>query len=126
MKAPPRPCLQPGCTALTEGKPRCDKHQRDGRRLYQSSSQKQANSIRSSYLWQIVRDAYRRQNPLCVDPFNEHDGPEPVQSIHHVKPLKDYPDLAFVDGNLRSLCSDCHGRIEQLERGGKPTQNMFE
>ena len=74
----------------------------------------------------MVRKAHRIAYPLCVDPFREHEGPEPVESVHHVKPLKDYPELAFVTANLRSLCDSCHNQIEQLERSGKPTQNLFE
>ena len=82
-------------------------------------------SIRNSHLWQVVRNSHRLANPICVDPFKEHVGPEPVESVHHVKPLKDYPELAFVTGNLRSLCDACHSRIETLEREGKPTQKLF-
>ena len=28
--------------------------------------------------------------------------------VHHKKHLKDRPDLALVDNNLESLCSQCH------------------
>lgn len=31
--------------------------------------------------------------------------------VHHIKELKDYPELALDDDNLVSLCHKCHDRI---------------
>lgn len=31
--------------------------------------------------------------------------------VHHIKELKDFPDLALDDDNLVSLCHRCHDRI---------------
>ena len=31
-----------------------------------------------------------------------------AESVHHIKHLKDYPELALVDSNLISLCNSCH------------------
>jgi len=28
--------------------------------------------------------------------------------VHHIKHLKDFPELALVDSNLESLCFTCH------------------
>ena len=29
-------------------------------------------------------------------------------TVHHIKHLKDFPELAFDDDNLESLCKNCH------------------
>lgn len=33
------------------------------------------------------------------------------ECVHHIKHLKDRPDLALVDSNLVSLCYTCHNRV---------------
>src|SRR5690554_2336937 len=34
-------------------------------------------------------------------------------TVHHVKPLEDYPELALDINNLTSLCNTCHEQIEK-------------
>jgi 5-methylcytosine-specific restriction endonuclease McrA len=31
-----------------------------------------------------------------------------AETVHHIKHLKDFPELALVDSNLISLCFNCH------------------
>ena len=31
-----------------------------------------------------------------------------AETVHHIKHLKDFPELALVDSNLISLCNACH------------------
>lgn len=46
-----------------------------------------------------------------------------VLEIDHIEELKDRPDLAFDDSNLRTLCKDCHnkrhGRMNYKHRNTK-------
>lgn len=35
----------------------------------------------------------------------------PAEVVHHIKHLKDRPDLALTDSNLESVCSDCHNKL---------------
>ena len=54
---------------------------------------------------------------MCADPFGTHkaDGRVvPADHVHHVKPLKDHPTLAFVESNCMSLCAACHNKIESM------------
>ena len=32
----------------------------------------------------------------------------PAEEVHHIKELKEHPDLALNDDNLVSLCTQCH------------------
>lgn len=32
----------------------------------------------------------------------------PAHEVHHIKELKEHPELALVDENLISLCTQCH------------------
>lgn len=38
--------------------------------------------------------------------------------IHHVKPVREAPELAFDMGNLKALCRTCHARITRYEVRG--------
>lgn len=33
--------------------------------------------------------------------------------VHHVKPRKEYPELALVEENLISVCGKCHEELEK-------------
>lgn len=35
----------------------------------------------------------------------------PGNTVHHIEPLEDRPDLALEDDNLITLCAACHNRI---------------
>lgn len=37
--------------------------------------------------------------------------------VHHIKELKDHPELALDDDNLISLCHKCHDRVHGRDAG---------
>jgi 5-methylcytosine-specific restriction protein A len=39
---------------------------------------------------------------------------------HHVKPVKDFPELAYTLSNLLILCGSCHAKVTRIEVGHKP------
>lgn len=39
--------------------------------------------------------------------------------VHHIKELKDRPDLALTDGNLLTVCNDCHENVCHPKRLGE-------
>lgn len=38
-------------------------------------------------------------------------------TVHHIKELEKYPELAYTDSNLVSLCDACHNK-QHPEKGG--------
>jgi len=38
-----------------------------------------------------------------------------ADTVHHVKHLRDVPELALTDGNLQSLCAACHEEVHKRE-----------
>ena len=38
-------------------------------------------------------------------------------TVHHIKELEDYPELALDDHNLISVCQSCHNRLHP-DKGG--------
>lgn len=74
----------------------------------------------SSKRWERARFlAKRRDGFKCVE-----CGSRNKLEVHHIKPVRDRPDLAFDLVNLRTLCRDCHaietnkelGRVHNAER----------
>lgn len=45
-------------------------------------------------------------------------------TVHHIKHLKDVPELALTDSNLISLCEDCHKDMHP-ELANKPRKPSF-
>ncbi len=53
--------------------------------------------------------ALKRDNYECQD-CKDTGGYSKATQVHHIKHLKDRPDLAFDLDNLRCLCVACHNR----------------
>lgn len=74
-------------------------------------------SFYQSNAWKAKRKAIlRRDNYLCKKCLRYGRRTE-ASTVHHIKHLEDYPELAFVDSNLISLCNACHNK-EHPEKGG--------
>ncbi len=41
-----------------------------------------------------------------------------AEIVHHIKHLRDFPELALVNDNLKSLCATCHNEVhpEKFEK----------
>lgn len=75
-------------------------------------------AIYSSERWTRARFlAKRRDNFACVQ-----CGSRNKLEVHHVKRVKDAPELAFELGNLRTLCRSCHAIETEKELGRAPNQ----
>jgi 5-methylcytosine-specific restriction protein A len=83
---------------------RCAAHERQRNRAV---DERRGNSSERGYdaAWQRFRAAYLAEHPLCVDC-------EPRISIstdvHHMKKVRDYPELRLDPDNCMALCHACH------------------
>lgn len=130
-------CRHPGCgTAITSGRycvrHAASQHTHTKHATYDTTTRQanpalaEAARIRNSSTWQKVRRMHRAREPLCCDPFGAHpDDPQPNQNSHHIEALVARPDLAFDLGNLASLCTACHARVERMERKGEASAHLF-
>ena len=57
--------------------------------------------------WQAFRKRRLTDQPLCEDCI-EAGRVTPATEVHHLKKIKDRPDLRLVEENTRCLCSPCH------------------
>ena len=62
----------------------------------------------------LARDGYRCQECKRYGRRRE------AEIVHHKKPVEFFPELAFVDENLVSLCAKCHNKMHP-EKGRKPS-----
>lgn len=66
--------------------------------------------IRSSHKWKVWRKTvFERDNYTCQDCGSKGIYLHP----HHIKPLKNYPKLAFEVNNGKTLCKKCHINIHR-------------
>lgn len=70
--------------------------------------------------WRAKRqEILQRDNGECQQCKREGKF-SPANTVHHIEPLLDRPDLALEDDNLESLCPACHNR-EHPEKFIQPT-----
>lgn len=63
--------------------------------------------------WPALRlQAKRRDKWRCVE-----CGAAGRLEVHHVRRVKDYPELAFALDNLKTLCARCHSKETRIECG---------
>jgi 5-methylcytosine-specific restriction endonuclease McrA len=128
------PCKHPGCPTLVNGNAYCDQHVRPinhdvkaYRKRYDATTRRDsidlsaAASFRSSKKWQRVRRVKLSMNPICEDPFGDHDKrglTETAKQVHHIVGLNECAgdSRAYDLTNLMSVCFRCHARIETAVR----------
>jgi 5-methylcytosine-specific restriction protein A len=102
-----RPCKAYMCPNTTSNKSGyCDEHQGLAREHRGSAYSRGYNGR-----WDRFRTRYLREHPLCADCLEDPlPGlpPQPATEIHHVKKLRDFPDLKYKNSNLRGLCKRHH------------------
>ena len=73
-----------------------------------------------SYAWRKKRlEILDRDNNECQR-CKEEGKFSPADTVHHIKELKDYPELGLTDSNLICLCHNCHNEIHGRFEGKKP------
>lgn len=112
-KKPLRECRVAGCHMLTRDG-YCSKHieQKNKRHaIYDRESRdKDAAAFYRTAAWRAARDeSMRKHFGLCQDCLEKGEIKD-AEMVHHVKPLREYPELALVQSNLRPLCNQCHGK----------------
>jgi len=84
---------------------------------------KQMQDIRIPFyhtkVWQTCRDSILiRDNFLCQSCLKSKQITL-ANTVHHIKPFKDFPELALDQDNLQSLCPNCHNQIHKRYQSKK-------
>ncbi|WP_093046517.1 HNH endonuclease [Thalassobacillus cyri] len=77
-----------------------------------------------SKAWRDLRTAaLKRDNYECQE-CKRQGRVEPAQNVHHIKEVKQFPQLALILDNLEAICINCHNkehkRLEKYIRKKKP------
>jgi 5-methylcytosine-specific restriction enzyme A len=104
--APVRPCAYPGgCGEYAVRNGRCEEHaaaadqaHNDDRAFYRSPA------------WRRFRKWFLKYHPLCADCARAAS-----TDVHHVKKVREFPELALKASNCMGLCHSCHA--VRTERG---------
>lgn len=81
----------------------------------------------NSKKWKLKRLAIlKRDKFLCANCKRYGKHTEAVV-VHHIKHVDEYPELAFTDSNLQSLCDACHNKAhpEKPKRKAIPPTYYF-
>lgn len=77
------------------------------------SSGKEAMAVAFDYTgrrWERKRQAILRRDGYMCRECRRYGRARAATIVHHVKPADEYPELAWDDDNLVSLCQACHNR----------------
>lgn len=79
---------------------------------YYNQDRREAKRFYNSKAWETCRHmALRRDYYLCQYCL-DNKFIKVYDVVHHIKPRRDYPELALDIDNLISLCHTCHGIAE--------------
>lgn len=114
---PMRECRKIGCHILTREtyckKHRAEKQKREAVRQREYDTHKrnaEADAFYKSAAWQKARAlSIATHYGLCQDCLAA-GRLKRADMVHHIKPLRDYPELALVQSNLKPLCNKCHAK----------------
>jgi 5-methylcytosine-specific restriction endonuclease McrA len=80
---------------------------------------KQAKPFYKSAAWQKCRAfVLIRDNHLC-QPCLRRKKLTPANTVHHIVPLEEAPEIALDPDNLESICPACHNKEHPEKGGGK-------
>ncbi|MBQ6815580.1 MAG: HNH endonuclease [Lachnospiraceae bacterium] len=71
--------------------------------------------------WKRKRKAILKRDGYLCKECKRYGRRREATTVHHIKHLDEYPELALTPSNLISLCSDCHNKAhpEKSKRGAK-------
>lgn len=77
---------------------------------------KEAKAFYKSSAWLKCREVVLIRDHYMCQPCLKRERITTANTVHHIKPLEDYPELALDIDNLESICPSCHNK-EHPEKG---------
>lgn len=110
-----RPCTKPGCHRLVTGRAaRCELHPYPKRNFNQENKWRGSPRERGyDRIWEKARKMYLAEHPICEECHRAV-----ADTVHHVVPIVDAPELRLVEENFMGVCRGCHPIVEARSRKG--------
>lgn len=70
------------------------------------------------------KDILKRDHKECQK-CKRNGGQSKATTVHHIKHLKEHPELALTDSNLESLCGTCHNEEHPEKLQTQATKEKF-
>lgn len=77
---------------------------------------KKVNPFYKSTAWRKCREVVLIRDHYLCQPCLRLGRITTANTVHHIKPLEDHPELALDEDNLESICPVCHNK-EHPEKG---------
>lgn len=106
-------CRFAGCHALTTAT-YCVTHRATDSR----ANKKHHNPFYDSKEWRKLRAQYLKHHILC-ERCEALGRTALAQHLHHIKPVKQHPELALEESNLQALCRHCHDDVTHADKQKK-------
>ena len=74
--------------------------------------------------WKRKRAAILRRDGYLCQECKRYGRRRQATTVHHIRHADEYPELAYTDGNLVSLCSTCHQKAHP-EKGAKGIASRY-
>lgn len=78
----------------------------------------------SARRWRHKRKEILRRDGYLCQHCKRYGKQVQAVTVHHIKHVDEYPELAYTDSNLVSLCSTCHQKAHP-EKGAKGLASRF-
>jgi len=106
------PCRYTLCPALLDKPGYCDKHASERYNKHEEHDKNRATSTQRGYgyRWQKAREAYLKNNPLCVQCERDGRVNDRELEIDHIVPINIAPDRQYDLNNWQVLCKSCHSK----------------
>lgn len=107
-----RPCRYLRCPGIVTDRDKryCEQHADEERQEAFERKSRERNKLYDSKWWKRIRKSKLKRNPVC-EVCQRREATE----VHHLKPAREFPELAFEMENLQSICRSCHARESQRE-----------
>lgn len=115
--SPGRACRWPGCTEIIREGSYCERHKAQGRKPYDRATDERRGSARQrgyNTEWDKFRHWFLNQpgNQICHRCL-EQGRITKAELVHHIKPVRERPDLRLVADNCVPLCGKCHQAVHR-------------
>lgn len=89
-----------------------NKYKRERQRLYARSDDEGYKALHSSYWVKFRLHIIHADDGMCQRCYIKfHRYTFENLEVHHIKPRKDYPELAFDESNVVTLCRSCNATL---------------
>ena len=73
----------------------------------------------NSRRWRHKRKEILRRDGYLCQHCKRYGKQVQAVTVHHIKHVDEYPELAYINDNLESLCNACHNKEHPEKANGK-------